>query len=545
LLRYDWDHIFEVASSQDRDTKDQRIQSRLDHTMRGHDLAYSFTWRQADNIVSGVTGTENSHLFHWGVPVYRPHRKLTLTSSYRFTHRAQVQEQVDGGRILTLIPGAAGMYAEDSSPEFGQLEVLASLTDLNTGEPTEPPIDIGGALTHRNLGLDFGFERTVTVMYVYTDRLSASGLRWDVYVSRDNLEWELWERNPAVVFNQESGRYEIVFATVSTRYVKVVNSGVNAEPEVFVTELEGPVESEEEGKVTRKGSGHLVDLGADYDISESISSSLDVSYQSEPFTGVGGRKERGDYTVGAEYRQTRAVLHHARWAQGFDQFANAIRENTSSASYTLLVEPIETIRFTTSVDGRLDHRDGEKIDEFKGVLFRVFGTPVQAANVSADVSRSRNEQHDVDRIRDQWNFRVSADGSVTRSLTAILDYSYQRITSRPEDRLRIRNQYSISFDYRVTRTIFARGSYSLTREQGDDVLQDYLVSWNVTPKLTVGGQAFFIHSRLGTKTERYNANLTYNLTARSTLYSSYSNLDFTEVGGPETVSFSMGLRAAI
>lgn len=544
LLRYDWNHVFNRESTRDLDTKDERARAQVDYTLRGHALTYSFTRREAENVVSGGRGTENTQVFRWASPILRPGRRLTLSSNYTYTHRRQTEEQVDGGRVLTLLPGVAGLYAEDPSPELGGLASMPSLTDLNTQDPAAPPIDIGGALIYRNLGLDLGFERGVTILYVYTDRLSGVQPTWDVFVSRDNFEWDLWESGPAVEFNPDSNRYEIRFPTVSTRYVKVVNGGGNEEPEVFVTELEALVESDEEGKLSRSGGGHLVDVGADYEFTERVSSSLDASYESVPFFGIGGQRRRGDYALGGKYRMSRIVLHTVRWQQGFQSFgAPTVKEKTSAASYTLLVEPLETLRFTTSLDARLDQRDGAKTDEFRGAVFRIYGTPVRRANLSGDVTRSRTRRHDVGGVRDTWNFRISGDGAVTRSLNGILSYSYQRVTTRPGDELRIRHRYGVSFDWRMTRTVFSRGTYNLIRDITDERSQDYLLSWNVAPKLTVSGQAFFITTLGDKKTERYNANLTYNLTARSTLYSSYTFADFRQVGGVETTSFQLGLRA--
>jgi hypothetical protein len=383
-------------------------------------------------------------------------------------------------------------------------------------------------------------------VYVYTERPSGAGLSWDVFVSRDNLEWELREGAPAVVFDLASSRYEISFPTASTRYVKVVNAGANEQPEVLVTELEAFTEAQGEGEVTRRGGGHRLDVGADYDVTERIGSSLDASFESVPFSGTGGEEDRADYTLQGRYRQSSLVLHHVKWQQGFHSFAGgAVDERTDAPSYTLLVEPLETLRFTTSLDARLDWRNGEKTDGFRGVVFRVSGNPVRNANVSGDVSRSRNEQHDLDRHHDVWAFRVSADGAVSRGLDAVLNWSHQRITTQPEDELRLQDQYGVGFDYRVTRTIFARGSWNLTRELGDEVTQDYLLSWNAAPKLSLGGQASFIRTRQGGNTERYAANLTYNLSAGSALYSSYTVSDFTEVGGTDTVSLQAGLRVGV
>ena len=110
--------------------------------------------------------------------------------------------------------------------------------DGDTDSPTDPIIDIGGALTGRKIGADLGFERPVSALYIYTDRSAGDGPVWQIYASNDNLDWRLVSASPGSTFNPALNRYELLFDSVETRYIKAVKGGVGDIDPVHVTEIE-------------------------------------------------------------------------------------------------------------------------------------------------------------------------------------------------------------------------------------------------------------------------------------------------------------------
>ncbi|GJM43845.1 MAG: hypothetical protein DHS20C21_06870 [Gemmatimonadota bacterium] len=545
-LRYDDNHIFDRdVPGTGRDTRDKRFQAGLDHTVRSHAVSYNFTRRETDNIVSEVMSEEYGHLFQWRAPTYRPASRVTLTSNYTMSYRQQTDRRMTEGTIPTILNGPVGLYAEDSSPDLGPLTAFASLTDLNTSDPAEPSIDIGGAPGNHNLGLDLRFERAVSAVYIYTDRPSGVQRAWNVYVSDDNATWDRAEGFPRVEFNPGVNRYEVTFPTATARYVKVVDVGVNEVEQVFVTELEALQVSSEERSATREGGAHIVDGRVTYAISDDWSSTLDVSYENEPFAVAENRRERTDYTAGARYRQNGMLLHTARWQQGFESLGPDTEDRKSStAAYGAILEPLETLRLTGALSGRWEYLEGRKSDETKSAVVRALGTPITGVHLSSEVSRSRTVQFDAGRRQDAWNYQVSADGAVARPLTVGMTYSQQRADVSTETELRVRHRYGVDFNYRLTGTVYLRGSYIQTRDLRRDSVQDYLVSWNTTPKLTMSAVASLDNAGNRGRTRRYNANITFDATSNSTLYWSFSQSDLTEAGGSETNSFQSGLRAS-
>jgi hypothetical protein len=502
-------------------------------------FAYSFSRRTSENAISEVSSERNAHLFRWSAQAIPLGSRLNLTSNYTFSRRSETVGRTGEGEILNVIPGAGPLYAEDPSPDLGELVPFTPLGDGDRESPADSSINMGGTSSDHNLGFDLGIEGSVGGIYVYVDRASGPALTWTVWTSRDNLVWEIRTRSPAVEFNVSLNRYEILFENTSARYIKVVKSGTNPESEVLVTEIEALREA-----TPREGNTHLVDAGLSYR-SRKLAGSVDASFQKRPFLGTTGvGRDRADYSVGVRYRQFRAVSHSARWQQGFETFdSEGGDEKATNWAYSLLLTPMETLDITTSLTGNFDHLDGTKIGDSRAALILIAGNPITGLNLSAQATRSRTEEFIADRILDVWNYRVNVDGAVTRSLETAFTYSYQKVDISTDSAPRIRNRYSVDLNYRLTNTVFARSSVDFLNEEQHTLSHDYLLSWNLSRKLTLGAQAFFTESEGEFTTRRYNVNLDYEVNSRSDLLFSYTKSDFTEAGGTETTSIQTGIRA--
>ncbi len=546
-LHYDWQHIFDTDAIHDRDTRDRRLQANVDYSRPNETIAYSLAHRFTENVITGLQSTETSHFVRLGaIRSAFSDRRLRLSGNYTYSRSARTDESLSSDTILEIIPVAAGLFAEDASPEFGTLDEVLGLTDGNTGGRTQPGIDIGGGLVDRNLGADLGFTRFVSALYMYTEEASGTQPGWSVYASDDNLAWQLWTGNPGAQFNAGLNRYEITFDAIETRYVKVVNRGVNEVAEAYVTELQALHELRMTEDETLVQNAHLADFKASYHASPRLSGTLSLSYQHQPAQRTVGSRNNFDYVLGARYRQTEMISHHMRWEQAFQRFGvgtEDLRQN--SAVYTLLLEPLQPLNATLSLDSRHGFEDGVKTQETNSALAQVGGAPIRGLNVSLDASRSRRHQYDRDTRHDARTFGASVDASVSRALDAILSYSYQLTRSRPERVSRTRNRYGMGFSYRLTRNIFARGTINIVDDVKDNMSQNYLLSWNMLPKLKLSARAILQESGdYGHQSKSYGVNATYDTSARSSLYLRYHVNDLSEIGGTRTASFQQGFRTA-
>jgi hypothetical protein len=101
----------------------------------------------------------------------------------------------------------------------------------------------------RNIGLDFSIPTEVNRLLVWVDRELppdiANAFSWEVYSSIDNLIWERETLVSRAPFGPFELRFQVDFATVRARYVKVVTRPLSGAvldagrfPDIFVTELQ-------------------------------------------------------------------------------------------------------------------------------------------------------------------------------------------------------------------------------------------------------------------------------------------------------------------
>jgi len=279
-LRLDWQHIFDTDALDDREMRDRRLLAGLDHDFRTSSVGYRYTDRRNSNVISSLESNERSHLLRWSTS--RPELlggRLMLASNYSYTHSQRTDETAGDAGLLENIDIQTGLYALDSTPDFGALITIPALTDGDTDSPTDPIIDIGGALTGRNIGADLGFERPVSALYIYTDRSAGDGPVWQIYASNDNLDWRLVSASPGSTFNPALNRYELLFDSVETRYIKAVKGGVGDIDPVHVTEIEAFQSLDTGTKSTRTRETHIADMRVNLALGERAETSLGLSFR--------------------------------------------------------------------------------------------------------------------------------------------------------------------------------------------------------------------------------------------------------------------------
>ena len=88
--------------------------------------------------------------------------RLTVFASGQIRRGTSDSETPAGSIFAQPVPARSGLYSDDLTPETSQLDTVPGLIDGDTNTPVEPEINIGGANTFQNIGLDFGFSRPIT-----------------------------------------------------------------------------------------------------------------------------------------------------------------------------------------------------------------------------------------------------------------------------------------------------------------------------------------------------------------------------------------------
>lgn len=541
-LRFDLNQIEDAGPDDRRDNRDRRLQASLDQTLGHQTFGYVFSYRASDNLISDLESIERSHLLRLGRSSTPITEDLRIGANYTFSYREQEDKRTVPGDVLERVSIVTGLHREDPSPEFDALAGLSGLNDGNRTLATDPAIDIGGAHVDQNIGVDLGFSRRASAIYLYTDRPSGS-VAWRLLSSEDNLTWSpagtaSSEFNPALL------RYELTFGDVEARYLKVVNAGLNPVAEVFVTEIEVFVALTGQAESSTLRRTHVADAFAAYQISERLGSSLAVSMQHEPAQGGVGARKNATYSFGSEFEQSEQVTHRLRWSQGF-QFLEAPGEDLidGSAGYTLTLRPLEGLTLNAGGLHRTVRTEGRRTQEDNNATLGLRALPLRGLSLYAETTRSRNHQYVAGWRTDGWAHRMSVETRPAPRINASVNAAYSTSRSLPSDTTQVRIQYGAGLDCQLSRTIFLRGSAEISDDERiDSIQQDYLLTWSLAPKVRVSGTAALTNSTNDFDTQRYGALLDYALSHRTSLYFQYTQVDFSGAGGAETQIGQVGVR---
>ena len=542
-LRYDLTRVRESGPDANRKSDEKRFQSGLQYTAGRHSFSEGFTRGQTRNLISSWESLHDLNNFRWSYAVnLLEDKRLHISSNYTHNYRHQLDRVQGSATILNVIPVVSALYAADPGPEWGQLEPLPQLSDGNVDDPTQPQVDLGTGSINRNIGVDFGFARPVGALYIFLD--AASGpLTWQVYTSSDNLNWSRLEEEVEVVLNLGYNRFELLFPTVTTRYIKAVNGGLNEATTVHATEIQAFIQSEPETTTESFSQSHFVDLAIGYRFSERLNTSLSGTYQQEPLQGLDGDRRNQFYSMSTRFRQTEMISHTVNFHQSFQDFAADSSDLKSlSGGYNLLVAPLTTLDFLLSISRRIGYYGSGKDQESGNALLAVHGSPFTNLHLIWESGFSRQIQYAIYTASETWTHRLTANSALTRRLDAGASLRFQSSQSMPADSRHLRRQFQLNLNYRATNTIFIRGATDINMDETVTYTQDFLFSWNATAKVKMGLQTYLTGDEGGARTSRFNTNINYKLGTRSTIFFGFSLLDYRPAGGARTANLQAGLR---
>ena len=528
----------------DRDTRQRRAQLNLNYSFGSEDLYYSLAYRLDDNYATTLKMTNVHNLFRWNHVSRLLSDRLRLNAGYNFSHRYQKTDRLGADSVYLDIPVAKPLYAWDQTPEFDSLGGFDALADGNTTDPTSPGIDIGAGSPHHNIGVDFGYEREVNALYIYTDRPSGAAVNWDVYVSIDNLTWTEMTGDVTSRFNNGFNRYEIVFDSSYARYVKAVNDGDNDVSPVYVTEVQALSESRGRVAETRQEVAHTADLGVGYMISSKLESSASVTLRKEPRGDFSNSHDQVYSTWSLKYTPVSQLTQIAGFQAGLDDFKGGTRNGLRTLSYTVSYTPLTTLQFSFAAASRSGYIDRVKTQEINSLLFRANGRALPGLTVSGETVYSRNNRFDARSRYDTRSYRISTEATFTRSITTTAAYAYQATRDVDGGDLRLVRTISGDVDCRLTRSILVRASFLAQREHIRHYYsQDYIVSWAMSRKLTVGAAMTITDGDHGFHSERNSVRLSFAAGARTNLYATYNNNELSPDAQTRVTSVQVGLNS--
>lgn len=537
----------------ENDSRILSVESFYDREWGG--LRYAFRRNSLDSRTSGLESKQNRHELRAYVS------RSILDDGVRFDFSSSVSRldrRTDfpvGAEIGDPVRAREGLFAVDPSPEIGELDPAPGLIDGDTLTPAAPGIDIGGANTFRNIGLDLGVAAPVTRIEVYVDSVS-SDLSWEVYRSPDNLIWE----SVAGVdhdFDVALLRFTLRFPSTTDRYFKVVNVSVNTEPQVRVTEARALLDIEPEtDRSDFESTLYRADLGVGF----------------RPTPGISGRFEIGlsndqDLANGFVRRDAREVHATARWSFRLKEDlrlnvgyrfndsellrAPALLRTENAYNASLAWSPLPTVDAIFALQKRDESEREVLLQSGRSARLLLSTVLLPEFRVVSDLQVLSTDDPFSGFERKGWVWRETVSTRPSANWTFGGTYSVSRYETADGgaffggDLLRKRTEISLRTDWAPTAFLSLGGTLALSRDDGrETVRQSYNLFYTPGPKLNVSAVYQDVETLALRGTTNDSVTVGYRLNKNLSFFGSLSRskTDVLGNGVDELTSLRMGLR---
>jgi hypothetical protein len=355
------------------------------------------------------------------------------------------------------------------------------------------------------MGLDLGVETELNSIYVWINqRLPGSisnSFSWDVYISSDTTplkQWTLWQTVAPAPFGAFDARFELRFANVKTRFIKVVTRplaspapvpGVDVN-NILVTEVQAfiikPIQGT--GTTTVRGTGERIEAGATAKLAKVPNLNYDVNYWELKSPLQGTRRDMLTNRLSASQRLSRVFATGANVTRADSHESDGNHLNyIYSASLT--ATPLNTLSHSLLFTRMTDEVSGLE-SESNFVYLTNSATPYRGIGLSLALS-----QGDTKSVEGQHTKTKSLTAGSTlsphRTMTINLYYSDLRSQNTgdtaPAAPATITQSSGASVAYNPYETIFLFASYAMSKtstfagSSPTSRTQTYTISW--TPLL--------------------------------------------------------------
>lgn len=429
-------------------------------------------------------------------------KRISLSSDYYLTYTESEIVNSGTGEVGFPVSPLAGLSAISDTPLNVALGPNPALIDgsltagtgINFGLP--PP---GGDARPRNIGLDFVNEAQVNTLLVWVDRDLPPGIAgafsWEVYTSADNMTWVLRETVFPAVFGPFQTRFEIRFADVTARFVKVVARPLSPTvpfasdfPNILVTELQAVLRrpaAEVQG--TSSLASHRYNLSARARILDAPSLFYEFSYL---LLKSGSSPLRYDLSNGL------SASH--RFGPVFTGTARVAREDGRQPAGTrvayvysasLAAVPLETLRHSLVYSGRRE-TIGDRSTENDSLF--LLNTAQLYPGVDANLGLGKSFDTATTGVSTDTT-QVNAGMTLVPHSTMTVNLSYSDTTRRssggnlPAEKTDATRTGEISVAYTPLPTVYLFGAFARQAVTGRATATtfNYAVSWSPFPDGTL------------------------------------------------------------
>ena len=555
---FDEKHLFQDT------TKDLvSITSKYDY--KGLGLRYQATYIDTKNKLNNL---EIEDLTQNGWVTYSNsffNRRVSLNTSYNIVHNeVKTTSTQSTGEVNFQISPFAGLSEMSDTPAMVTLAPNSALIDGNLTASSGiniglPPL--GGDFRRRNIGLDLLNPTEVNNLLIWVDRELpadiANSFSWDVYASSDNLNWTFLVTVFSAPFGPFQNHFEIKFANVTTRYIKVVTQPLSAAvpgaagfPNIFITEIQGFLQktvAEVSGIKTTRTS-HIYNLDVKTRILDIPTLFYDLNYFYTKADPEGQLRYTVSNGFSVNHRFSRILSGSARVAR---EDGSEEKERRSANVYNASLEatPLKTLTNRFVFSGR-DEKIGGKPNNNKSFFLYNIAELYKGLEVNLNGGLDFSERETGEKANSTTvNFLASIIPYQTLTLT--LDYSYTKTDQTGggmPDSSATTQRGDLTVSYNPLRTLFLVARIEVISEADKDTIttQNYGLNWSPFPDGNLQFRFFYnenLTSGEGGKERIIGPGLRWNITRRSFLDLSYQKIE-SQSGSQKTDSnlFSANLK---
>jgi hypothetical protein len=532
-----------------RDVESQLVELTTRYNRRSWSASYAFQRIQLDNSSNALETDQNRHEARGNARTAFWEQRLSVDVSGQLSRMDRRTRVSEGTEIGEPLPAVAGLAAVDTTPEIGELESVPTLIDGDIETPAFPPIDIGGANTFRNIGVDLGITRPATRLEIAVDDVSGPQVVWLVFHSRDNLFWEP-VMGVTSVFDAALLRYRLRFPETEDRFFKAVNVSTNPSPQVLVTEVRALRDLDaSEGEDQTRTTLYRGDVVASFHPARRVSGAAGFGLSNDESLSAG--LVRRDFSeVHAFGRLTFGLAPSLdlnlgyRYNDSKDLREPVLLRTVNSYSASLRWVPLPTVDAMLMASRRSETEEGNPIQSLQSVRLGVSTQLLPDLRLVSDFDFTRLDDPFAGRDRDSWTWRETLETRPVPTLSLGGGFTFSLNESREGEALLRRSQYRVFANWTATAYLVLAGTWWYTDDGGRTSLnQSYSVSYAPGSRLTLTA-AYQGFEGLGTVTTSTDSlGLTYRLFTRFVLFANLSRSK-TAVSGGESTQIS-NLRAGL
>ncbi|MDW7772476.1 MAG: hypothetical protein SCH71_06240 [Desulfobulbaceae bacterium] len=379
-----------------------------------------------------VEGTEYDEGRHFGRIDYS---RFFLDRRGQFSISEQITDSTtdftavagEGETVNIAVSLSQGLAGIDPTPEQGSLPGNPALIDGNRNT-TAFVIELQQTA---NLGIKTDLQR-VDVLHVYTGELDplfvddTSGLRWDLYTSRDNIDWRRTRVNVPTTYNRDEFRYEVDVSGTEDIYLKLVVTGWPVTISIPVAEIQAfRRQSGEDGRIdeTQGFTKYLTDFNVRYAPTVDTRASYSLVWENYEHT-PGNDRDR--LFQSGSFQWLHSIYFVPTLIVNQTKTDNSETTDSLYRSYGLSIRstPLPTLDTTLSFTRNESYEDDEAFSRNHTINLLTSAILYPNLESTLDINVIFNENDIVDRSSEAYGIRWTLTGRLRPDLLADLITEY-------------------------------------------------------------------------------------------------------------------------